>query len=216
MFISYLGLWYSGFRVFEGTPYDPLDSAVSIALGVSMIAFFATGAALPALVWMARRGPLSLGRVVALGAVLGNVPFVLIVASIFVVQLFRGTLSSDVARFWYGASGARSRSACRSVPPLRPCSGSLGSGVQRSRMSGVCRPRMGLAHAVSDLSENSYFFRSSHISALSLRFASSSSVSASQRANERISVEPPLTIGTRSTLSTRMTFALSSSETEVP
>lgn len=106
MFISYLGLWYSGFRVFEGTPYDPLDSAVSIALGVSMIAFFATGAALRALVWMARRGPLSLGRVVALGAVLGNVPFVLIVASIFVVQLFRGTLSSDVARFWYGASGA--------------------------------------------------------------------------------------------------------------
>jgi hypothetical protein len=110
MFITSVGLWYLGAWVFEGnTPSDLMgaaDIAVGLAWGVAIIGFVVTwGGALPAFLSMSARGPMSLRKVLLLGAALGNLPFPVIVVSILVVQLVNGTLSSDVARLWYGLYG---------------------------------------------------------------------------------------------------------------
>lgn len=105
MFIIDVGLSYSGIHVFNGTPYNPVDAAIGLALGVTIIGFGVTGAAVPAVLWMASRGRLSLRNVLLLGAALGNVPFAAIVVSILVVQVVNGTLSHDVARLWDGLYG---------------------------------------------------------------------------------------------------------------
>jgi hypothetical protein len=109
MFVTYVALWFSGARVFEGPVSDlngTLDAAVGLALGVTIIGFVVTGVATLAVAWMVSRGPMSLSNLLFLGAALGNVPFVLIVVAILLVQLMNGTLSSDVARLWYGLYGA--------------------------------------------------------------------------------------------------------------
>jgi hypothetical protein len=105
MFITYLGLWYGSFRVFEGTPADPVDSATSIALGVALVAVGVALFAAAPVVWIAQRRRLSPGLVVLLGAALGNAPFAAIVGAILAVQAAHGTLSADVARLWYGWYG---------------------------------------------------------------------------------------------------------------
>jgi hypothetical protein len=107
MFVLYLALWYSGVRVFEGTPIDPVDSAAALATGVGIIAIVVTiFGAVPAMTWLIRRGPLSLQTVLLLGATLGNVPFAMIVVAILVMHLVNGTLSTDVAGLWYGVHGS--------------------------------------------------------------------------------------------------------------
>jgi hypothetical protein len=109
MFLTYLALWFSGARVFEGPPFDlkgAVHAAAGLALGVTIIGFAVTGVAVLPLVWMGSRGPLSLKNVLFLGAALGNVPFAVIVVAILLVQLRNGSLSSDVPRLWYGLYGA--------------------------------------------------------------------------------------------------------------
>lgn len=107
MFIILLALWYSGVHAFEGPPAEPVDVAVGIAFGVTIIAIYVIGCgAVPAVIWLANRGPLPLRKVLLLGAVLGNVPFALIIAGIILTQFVNGTLSSEVGRLWYGFPGA--------------------------------------------------------------------------------------------------------------
>ena len=108
-FVMYLVLWYGGFNVFNATPPDS-SSAIHVAVGLSVyvtiLGGVSTGAAVLALIWMATRGPLSFRRVLALGVVLGNLPFAAIVASIIIVQTSQGNLSPDIAQYWDGARGA--------------------------------------------------------------------------------------------------------------
>jgi hypothetical protein len=108
MFVIYLGLWYGGARtVFEGTPIDPIDSAGALALGVGIIAVVVTiFGAVPSVTWLIRRGPLSLRKLLVLGAALGNAPFAAIVAGILVTHLVKGTPSPYAARLWFGLYGA--------------------------------------------------------------------------------------------------------------
>jgi hypothetical protein len=83
-----------------------MDAARSVTSGAFILAVPVTiFGAVPAVLWMTRRGSLSLGRVLAAGAILGNLPFVLIVLGILVVQAAKGTLSSDVPRLWEGWFG---------------------------------------------------------------------------------------------------------------
>lgn len=109
MFLTYMGLWYVGIYVFEGPPPSDGLGARHIAMGlafyVTLVAVAMTGAAVPAVLWIGSRGRLTLRNLLLLGAVLGNVPFALIVVSILVVQLMKSTLSPDVARLWYGFYG---------------------------------------------------------------------------------------------------------------
>jgi hypothetical protein len=107
VFVISLALWHLGDgTLFEGRPFDPVDAAVSLAIGVGIIALVVTlVGAVPAVVWMIGRGPLSLRKLLLLGAALGNAPFAIIVVSIIVAHLVSGTLSGDVGRLWYGLAG---------------------------------------------------------------------------------------------------------------
>ena len=57
------------------------------------------------MLWLNRKGWLTFGRLVALGAILGNLPFVVIVIGIISVQLVSGTPVPEIGRNWYGLSG---------------------------------------------------------------------------------------------------------------
>jgi hypothetical protein len=106
-FLIFIGQWYGRLGFFPGSPYsNPIEAAISVAAGVTVIAFMSTvTVALPLLVWRATRGPLSLLSVLSIGAIVGQVPFIVIVASIMVVQVVNGTLSWSVSDLWYGWYG---------------------------------------------------------------------------------------------------------------
>ena len=107
MFIIALGAAYAKLDVFSAVPSDPVDGAAALASGVTLIAYMAEAAgALPGLALMIRRGvPLTLRRVLLLGAAVGQLPFISIVAGIVVVHALSGTLSADVSRTWEGCFG---------------------------------------------------------------------------------------------------------------
>jgi hypothetical protein len=93
--------------VTPGVTMPESQPGVAMALVGAIVGFVVTiFAAVPAVAWLLRRGPLSLGRLLLLGAALGNAPFAIILVGIFAVQLARGTLSWDVGHLWYGWHGA--------------------------------------------------------------------------------------------------------------
>jgi hypothetical protein len=60
--------------------YDAMAAAVSVAFGAAFAAVFVTPlVALPCIAWARRRGPLTLGKSLVGGALLGNVPAAAIV-----------------------------------------------------------------------------------------------------------------------------------------
>jgi hypothetical protein len=94
----------------RGAPIDALDSALGLGTGVAFLAVIVTVfCAIPAVNWLNERRLLSLQRLLALGAVLGNVPFIVIVVVIVAVQMAKGNLSTDVGQYWYGLGGAAMR-----------------------------------------------------------------------------------------------------------
>ena len=104
--VTYDALWYSGMLP-EGGQIDSLDSAASLGIGVGILAVVMTVlGAVPAVAWLSRRRPLSLRRLLLLGAALGNVPFATIVIGIVVTHLVSGTLSGEITHYWYGLPGA--------------------------------------------------------------------------------------------------------------
>jgi hypothetical protein len=105
---TYHVLWTSG-MLSGGGPIDSTDAAAALAMGVGLIAVVMTGCALPLLAWLKGRGPLSLSKVLLLGAALGNAPFAIIVFAIIIGHPIRETLSGDIGRFWYGVPGALER-----------------------------------------------------------------------------------------------------------
>jgi hypothetical protein len=106
---TYDVLWHLGW-LSEGAPIDSVDAAASLGTGVAILAVVVTVfGAIPAVVWLNRRRPLSLSSLLVLGAALGNVPFVFIVAGIVAAHVASGTLSDDVGRYWYGFAGAMVR-----------------------------------------------------------------------------------------------------------
>ena len=103
---TYNAFWHAGLFP-QGASLDSLDSAASLGVGVGILAVLTTAAAaVPGVMWLKRRGPLSLGRLMALGAFLGNLPLALIIVGIVVVNAIRGTLSPDVSHYWEGFGGA--------------------------------------------------------------------------------------------------------------
>jgi hypothetical protein len=103
---TYEALWYAGFLP-HGAPIDSLDAAASLGIAVGILAVVVTVlGAVPAVLWLIGRRPPSLATLLVLGAVLGNVPFALIVAGIVARQLASGTRLADIGQYWYGPSGA--------------------------------------------------------------------------------------------------------------
>ena len=104
MFVTCLAMWSTGTWALEGSP--GLDAALSLGLAIAVIALIVSAfGAVPAVVALIRRGPISFRTLVLVAIALGNVPFAIIVGAIVVTQLARGTLSPDVAILWLGWSG---------------------------------------------------------------------------------------------------------------
>jgi hypothetical protein len=82
-----------------GSPVDPIDAARAFGLAAGIAGLFVTIAgAIPALLWMLRRRPISRRRTLVSGAVLGNLPGIIIMALV-AAQLLRqdgGLRSGDV------------------------------------------------------------------------------------------------------------------------
>ena len=63
-----------------GRPADMLDGAIAFGLGMGIASIFVTGfGAFPLLVWLLKRGPVTLFHTLVAGAALGNLPGALIV-----------------------------------------------------------------------------------------------------------------------------------------
>jgi hypothetical protein len=106
--VTYDALWYSG--LFSGgAPIDSIDAAGSLGMGVGILAIAMTICSVPLVAWLNSRGPLSLRKVLLLGAVLGNVPFAIVIIGEVLAHPMRETLSGDIGRFWYGFTGAVQR-----------------------------------------------------------------------------------------------------------
>jgi len=104
-FLGYLAIWdIGGPGALGSVPFDPVDSALSLATGVGVIAVVVTVfGAVPIVAWLNRRRALTLRTLLLVGAILGNLPFILIVLAVLATN---GRLSSDVARVWDGSAGA--------------------------------------------------------------------------------------------------------------
>ena len=94
----------------RGAAIDSLDSALALGSGVAFLAVIVTVfCAIPAVNWLNEHRLLSFKCLLALGAVLGNVPFTAIVLVVVVAQTARGGFTVDVGRNWYGLGGAAVR-----------------------------------------------------------------------------------------------------------
>jgi hypothetical protein len=112
---SYEAFWHGGFLP-QGAPVHSIDAAQSLFAGVMILSVIMTlSTAVPGVLWLNRRGWLTFGKVVLFGAVAGNLPFVLIIIGIVVVQIVAGTSSADIPRYWEGVSGTAVRSMMGTV-----------------------------------------------------------------------------------------------------
>jgi hypothetical protein len=109
MFLIFLGLWWIDAPVFDAPRLalsGTIHAGIGLGMGIALLSLLVMGAAaLPLLIWVGGRGPLSFRKVLFLGAVAGNVPFPVIVIAVLLVQLTKGTLSWDVSRLWDGLFG---------------------------------------------------------------------------------------------------------------
>ena len=97
MFATFLALWSVGLDVFHlGLAWDPIDPAIALALGAGLLAIPLTGAAAVAVVGSRQDTPLTLSRVLVIGAGVGCVPVSLSLL-ILLFQQLQGTGSSPAS-----------------------------------------------------------------------------------------------------------------------
>lgn len=104
----YITQWYFELSLFPSNTYldSVLDAAVSLGLSVAILAFLTTAiVAVPGLYLLFRTGDLSPLRVIALGALAGQAPFMLIALVVVVTQLVQGRPLADASQAWHGTFG---------------------------------------------------------------------------------------------------------------
>jgi hypothetical protein len=89
----------------SGASLDSMDHAASLGMGTLILAVLMTFAAVPAVLVLREHRPLSLRRLLLLGAAVGNVPLTLIVAGILLTQVAGGRSVIEASRLWEGLSG---------------------------------------------------------------------------------------------------------------
>ena len=108
VFVGFLALHWLALLPYGAS--DPAGAATSLGLAVGILAFLVTVAgALPGVRWLAGRGRLPLRKLLLLGAVLGNMPLILIIVIATTVNLVAGT--PERARALYGLAGNLARVA---------------------------------------------------------------------------------------------------------
>jgi len=94
-FLSFPLIDFSGRLLEPGFPVDRLDAGMAMAFGLAIAATLLTlFGALPAVAWCLSRGPLTRTQTLLAGAILGNVPFAVIVPLAYAHE------SSRLATFW--------------------------------------------------------------------------------------------------------------------
>jgi hypothetical protein len=91
--------WHAGLMP-EGAPPHSIDDVVAVGLGVMILAVLTIGAAMPGVLWLNKRGCLTLGRLLMLGAVVGNLPFVAITGIVIV-----GGAHTALDARWFSLTG---------------------------------------------------------------------------------------------------------------
>ena len=82
VFVLFPLIDYSGRPLHGGTPIDPMDAAVAVAFGAGFASIFVVAfVAVPVYMWLARRGRVTLRQSLIAGAILGNLPGMLIVVA---------------------------------------------------------------------------------------------------------------------------------------
>jgi hypothetical protein len=98
-FVGFPLVWYMGGH--DGRPADPEQAARSFALLSGFLGLVVTiGGAVPAVLWLRKRGPVSLWQLIAAGLILGNVPFLFymirFVLPAALTHLVAGTMSQHL------------------------------------------------------------------------------------------------------------------------
>jgi hypothetical protein len=98
-FVGFPLVWYIGGHA--GQAADPTQAARAFALTSGMLAVAVTlGGAVPAFFWLVKRGTVSLWHLIAVGLVLGNAPFAVVVFGFVlpttVIRSIDGTMSDYV------------------------------------------------------------------------------------------------------------------------
>lgn len=91
--------WHAGLLP-DGAPPHSLDSVAAVGLGVMILAVMTLGAAMPGILWFNKRGWLTLGNLLLLGAVVGNLPLTVITGSVIV-----SGSDTALAASWFSLSG---------------------------------------------------------------------------------------------------------------
>ncbi len=74
-FLVFPLLWYTGGHT--GQLHDAAKAARAFGLAAGLVGLVVTlGGAVPAVFWLMKRGPVTLWRLIAVGVILGNAPFV--------------------------------------------------------------------------------------------------------------------------------------------
>lgn len=98
-FFGFPLVWYIGGHT--GRPQDPTEAAGSFALLIGLMGLVVTvGGAVPIVLWLMKRGAVSLRELITAGVLLGNVPFVLYVVGLVlpltVLHLIRGSMAQHL------------------------------------------------------------------------------------------------------------------------
>ena len=91
--------WHAGLMP-DGAPPHSLDAVVAVSFGVIILAVTMTGAAMPFVLLLNKRGWLTLGKLLLLGAVLGNLPFIAITGLVIATGSETALTAS-----WFSLSG---------------------------------------------------------------------------------------------------------------
>lgn len=108
VFIAFAVLWsFTDSAAIGARLRDPIGSAVSMGMAAGLVGVFVTVlGAVPALVWLLHRGPISFAHVMIAGAAFGNLPFAVGVILMLASSMTRGTMPPHVGDLWYGIQGA--------------------------------------------------------------------------------------------------------------
>ena len=103
---GHAGTYVTGTTVHTGGS-APAAIALSLAMAAALMAVFVTiFGAVPLVLWLIRRGRVSLRQALIAGAALGNAPAAVLLVLILIHHIGRGTMPDNPGDVWYGARGA--------------------------------------------------------------------------------------------------------------
>ncbi len=98
MFLTGIVMWRMNVWILEGR--GSLDAAMSLGLGVGLLAIPMAIVAIFPIAWLSHRQQLTFPNLLTTGVVIANVPFGVIIASVL-LRVLNGSLSAEVIPDWF-------------------------------------------------------------------------------------------------------------------